>query len=169
MLNEDNDGASYTDGMWGLNEIINTKYFVRTSTLDSARPRVSIPYTWTLLSSYCTHMTTGTQKFGWVKSVSGDPVPRKPEEVIRVTLETKQAVIQCILSQVTSLSSILSSLLTDLLQCFSELEVKLWVTRPPHLALDMCDLNWKLTEDRSSWRCTPCISGPNLLPRSPFL
>ena len=35
------------------------KHLVHTSTLDSTRRRVSIPYGWTLLSSYCTHRILG--------------------------------------------------------------------------------------------------------------
>lgn len=50
-----------------------------------------------------------TRKVGCVKSVSGDPVPKKPEEVIEALLRTKQTIIRCILSQVTFLLKPVSS------------------------------------------------------------
>lgn len=123
------------------------KYLVHTSTLDSAGRRVSIHYARILLSSYCIYMNPVTWQVGWIRSVSGDPVLTKPEEVIEVTLETEQVVIHCLLSQLTSLlrPSAHHVFLQSCFAVFNEPEVKLWVK--PEVKL-VCDLNWKLLEDR---------------------
>lgn len=126
MLNGNNNGAFCPNGVWDI-KWHNMKYQHFGQCLTQSTHCV-----WSLLSSNCLDMNSVTWKVGWIESVSGNPVPKKPEEVIEATLGVQQAIIHCVLSQVTLLlwAWVSSLILAKLLWYFSEIEVKLRCTWP---------------------------------------